>query len=196
MKQITKISAIFLLLFAAATFAQTEWEFDKSHSKIGFSVTHLVITDVEGQFKEFTGTIKTKGDDFENAEIEFEANTASIDTDNEDRDKHLRADDFFNAEKYPNLTFKSKSFKKVEDDEYKLIGDLTIKGVTKEVELDVEYRGTVKDPWGNTKAGFELEGKINRFDYNLKWNKTLETGGLVVDNEVEIFANLELKKGK
>ncbi|PID62962.1 MAG: hypothetical protein CR986_00605 [Ignavibacteriae bacterium] len=185
-----------LLLFATILSAQNEWKFDKSHSKVGFSVTHLVITDVEGQFKDFDGKIIAKGDSFEDAEIEFEAKVASIDTDNEDRDKHLKADDFFNAEKYPKLTFKSKSFKKVDDSEYKLIGDLTIKDVTKEVELNVEYRGTVKDPWGNTKAGFELEGEINRFDYNLKWSKTLETGGLVVSDKVEIFAKLELQKVK
>ena len=119
---------------------------------------------------------------------------ASIDTDNEKRDEHLRSDDFFNAEKYPQLKFVSKSFKKVDENEYKMVGDLTMRDVTKEVELDVELNGTVVDPWGNTKAGFNLVGEINRFDYNLKWSKALETGGLVVGEDVEIIGKLQLMK--
>ncbi len=191
-----KIIAATLILTVSLTFAQTTWDFDKSHSKIGFSVTHLVITDVEGNFKEFEGSITTSGDDFENAKIEFSANVASINTDNEKRDEHLRSDDFFNAEKFPQLTFKSKSFSKVDDKNYKLVGDLTIRDVTKEVELNVVYNGTVEDPWGNTKSGFSLEGEINRFDYNLKWNKTIEAGGLVVGEDVTILAKLQLVKQK
>ena len=190
------IIAATLILTVSFTFAQTTWSFDKSHSKIGFSVTHLVITDVEGNFKEFEGTITTSGDDFENAKIEFSANVASINTENEKRDEHLRSDDFFNAEKFPQLTFKSKSFSKVDDKNYKLVGDLTIRDVTKEVELNVVYNGTVEDPWGNTKSGFSLEGEINRFDYNLKWNKTIEAGGLVVGEDVTILAKLQLVKQK
>ena len=191
-----KIIAATLILTVSLTFAQTTWDFDKSHSKIGFSVTHLVITDVEGNFKEFEGSITTSGDDFENAKIEFSANVASINTENEKRDEHLRSDDFFNAEKFPQLTFKSKSFSKVDDKNYKLVGDLTIRDVTKEVELNVVYNGTVEDPWGNTKSGFSLEGEINRFDYNLKWNKTIEAGGLVVGEDVTILAKLQLVKQK
>ena len=191
-----KIIAAILILSVSFTFAQTTWNFDKSHSKIGFSVTHLVITDVEGNFKEFEGTITTSSDDFENAKIEFSAEISSINTDNEKRDGHLKSDDFFNAEKFPQLKFKSKSFKKIDEKNYKLIGDLTIRDVTKEVELDVKYNGTVNDPWGNTKSGFSLRGEVNRFDYNLKWDKTIETGGFVVGEEVTILANLQLVKQK
>lgn len=189
-----KIAVLLFFTSAMLTFAQTNWAFDKAHSKIGFSVSHLVITDVEGNFKEFDASVTTDGDNWENAKIEFTAEIASIDTDNEKRDEHLRSDDFFNAEMYPQLKFVSKSFNKVEGNEYKLVGDLTIRDVTKEVELEVELNGTVVDPWGNTKAGFDLEGEINRFDYGLKWSKALETGGLVVGEDVEIIGKLQLMK--
>ena len=190
------LKTLFALLFISVsfTFAQTTWDFDKSHSKIGFSVTHLLITEVEGQFKEFEANIVSPNEDFENATIEFSANIASIDTDNDKRDNHLKSDDFFNAEKFPKMTFKSNSFTKIDANNYKLVGDLTIRDVTKEVELAVKYNGTVKDPWGNTKAGFSLEGVINRFDFNLKWNSAIESGGLVVSEDVTIFAKLQLIK--
>ncbi|MCW8848707.1 MAG: YceI family protein [Melioribacteraceae bacterium] len=190
------LKALVALLFISVsfTFAQTSWDFDKSHSKIGFSVTHLLITDVEGQFKDFEGTIISSGDDFEGAKIDFSADIASIDTDNEKRDGHLKSDDFFNAEKFPKMTFKGKSFTKTNSKNYKLVGDLTIRDVTKEVELDVKYNGTVTDPWGNTKAGFALEGVVNRFDFNLKWNSAIESGGLVVGEDVTILAKLQLIK--
>ncbi len=195
MKKI-KLVALLLLLTFSLTAAQTNWSFDKSHSKIGFSVTHLVITDVEGQFKDFDATIISTADNFENTKIEFSAKVASIDTDNEKRDNHLKADDFFNAEKFPTLSFKSKSFKKGEGKNYKLVGDLTIRDITKEVSLDVKYNGTINDPWGNTKAGFRLSGEINRFDFGLKWGAALETGGLVVGEDVTLNINLELTKQK
>lgn len=190
------LKSIIVLLLLTATFVhgQSNWEIDKSHSKIGFSVSHLVISEVDGNFSEFDGSLVSTGADFENAKIEFSANTASINTDNEKRDNHLKADDFFGAEKFPKLTFVSKSFKKVDGKNYKLVGDLTIKDVTKEVELGVVLNGTIKDPWGNTKAGFTLKGEINRFDYNLKWSKALEAGGLVVGENVEIIGKLELAK--
>jgi len=189
-----KVSLVLLFLTVSLSFAQTNWSIDKSHSKVGFSVTHLVITDVEGKFNDFDATIVSNSDDFDGAKIDFSANIASIDTDNEKRDGHLKSDDFFNAESFPKLTFKGKSFKKVDGKNYKLVGDLTIRDVTKEVELDVKYNGTVVDPWGNTKAGFSLEGEINRFDYNLKWDAAIETGSLVVGKEVTILAKLQLVK--
>ena len=189
-----KISAVLLLLTVSFAFAQSTWKFDKAHSRVGFSVSYLVITDVEGNFEEFEGTITSKGDDFQDATIEFTAEISSINTENEKRDSHLQSDDFFNAENFPQLMFKSKSFKKMDDKNYKLVGDLTMRDVTKEVELDVVYNGMVNDPWGNTKAGFSLKGEVNRFDYNLKWNKTVEAGGLVVSEEVTILANLTLVK--
>jgi polyisoprenoid-binding protein YceI len=184
------------LILSSFVIAQTNWNFDKSHSKLGFSVSHMVITDVDGNFKEFDGTIITEGDNFENTKIELSANVASIDTDNEKRDNHLKSDDFFNAEKFPKLTFVGKSFTKVDDKNYKLLGDLTIRDKTKEVELDVEFNGMVNDSWGNTRAGFHLEGVINRFEFDLKWNNALETGGLIVGEEVTIIGKIELIKQK
>lgn len=189
-----KVSFILLFLTVSLSLAQTNWSIDKSHSKVGFSVTHLVITDVEGKFNDFDATIVSNSDGFDGAKIDFSANIASIDTDNEKRDSHLKSDDFFNAESFPKLTFKGKSFKKVDGKNYKLVGDLTIRDVTKEVELDVKFNGTVVDPWGNTKAGFSLEGEINRFDYNLKWDAAIETGSLVVGKDVTILAKLQLVK--
>lgn len=189
-----KFLALVLFLFTASLFAQTTWSVDKSHSKVGFSVSHLVITDVEGYFKDYDAQITTEGDDFSKAKIDFTINTNSIFTDNEDRDKHLRSDDFFNSEMYPQMTFKAKSMRKVGGNKYKLTGDLTIRDVTKKVDLDVVYNGMVKDPWGNTKAGFKVTGKINRFDYNLKWNKAIETGALVVGREVKLVIDLQLVK--
>lgn len=189
-----KILAALLLLTVSFTFAQSTWKFDKAHSRVGFSVSYLVITDVEGNFEEFEGAITSNGDDFHDATIEFTAEISSINTENEKRDSHLQSDDFFNAENFPQLIFKSKSFKKIDDKNYKLVGDLTMRDVTKEVELHIVYNGMVNDPWGNTKAGFSLKGEVNRFDYNLKWNKTVEAGGLVVSDEVTILANLTLVK--
>ncbi|MCB0751369.1 MAG: YceI family protein [Ignavibacteriae bacterium] len=188
--------AILLLAAASFSFAQTNWSIDKSHSKIGFSVTHLVITEVEGKFKNFEAKITTANENFDGASIEFTADVNSIDTYNEKRDQHLMSDDFFNAEKFPKLIFKSKSFKKVDDKNYKLVGDLTIRDITKEVTLDAKYGGTITDPWGNTKAGFKIDGDINRFDYGLKWDAAIETGGLVVSKDVKLIINLELNKQK
>jgi polyisoprenoid-binding protein YceI len=189
-----KFLASVIFLISSSVFAQTTWSVDKSHSKVGFSVTHLVITDVEGYFKNYDATITTKDDDLTTANVDFTINTSSIFTDNNDRDNHLRSDDFFNAEKYPQMIFKGKSLKKVGDKKYKLIGDFTIRDVTKQITLDVTYNGTVKDPWGNTKAGFKVTGEIDRFDYNLKWDKSIETGSLVVGKEVELVIDLQLVK--
>ncbi len=195
MKNIKILLLVFFLTISIVS-AQTKWKFDKAHTNIGFSVTHLVITDVEGNFKKFGGTVITNGDNFENAQVEFWADVNSINTENEKRDKHLKSDDFFNAEKFPKLTFKSKSFTKVGENKYKMVGDLTIRGITKEVELDVIHNGTIKDPWGNTRAGFKITGEINRFDFGLKWNKLMEFGGAVVGKTVRLNINTELKKVK
>lgn len=194
-----KIFSLFLLFAFGFVFpagAQTTWTFDKAHTTIGFEVTHLVITTVDGKFKEFDGSVTTKGDSFDGAQIEFTADVASIDTENEKRDAHLKSDDFFNAEKYPKLVFKSTSMKKTGKNKYKLTGDLTIRDKTKRVNLDVTYNGTTKDPWGNTKAGFKLRGTVNRFDYDLKWNTMTEAGGAVVGKDVDFNINIQLvKKG-
>lgn len=189
-----KFLAMVLFLVSSSLFAQTMWTVDKTHSKVGFRVTHLVITDVEGYFKNYDAAITTNGDDLTTANIDFTINTSSIFTDNNDRDNHLRSDDFFNSEKYPQMIFKSKSMKKASDNKYKLIGDFTVRDVTKQIELDVKFNGTVKDNRGNTKAGFKVTGEINRFDYNLKWDKVIEAGSLVVGKEVELVIDLQLVK--
>lgn len=184
-----------LLFFSVTSFAQqTIWKFDKAHSQVQFKVTHLVISEVTGSFKDFDGTVKTVGEDFATTEIEFTIQTKSINTGVEKRDNHLRSDDFFNAEKFPQIVFKNKSMRKVGDNKYKLVGDLTIRDVTKQVELDVVLGGMVNDGSGNRRAGFKLTGTVNRFDYNLKWNALIEAGGAVVGPEVEIICNVELVK--
>lgn len=183
---------LLLVALTLTTSAQETWRFDKAHSTIGFHVTHMVIAEVDGKFKKYEGTVKTKGDDFSNASVNFEVDVASIDTDNDKRDEHLRSDDFFNAEKYPKMTFVGKSMKKTGNDTYKLMGDLTIRDVTKSVTLDVKHNGTIKDPWGNTRAGFSMSGALNRFDYNLKWNNLMEAGGAVVGKEVRLDIDVEL----
>ena len=174
------ISALLALFSLVSINAQSKWTVDKSHSKVQFSVTHLIIAEVTGQFKSFDANVEASKDDFTDAKIEFSADVNSVTTDNEGRDKHLKSDDFFNAEKFPKITFVGKSFKKVNGKNYKLVGDFTIRDVTKQITLDVVYNGSVKDPWGNTKAGFKIKGEVNRFDYNLKWNTLMEAGGAVV----------------
>ncbi|MDR6562108.1 MULTISPECIES: YceI family protein [unclassified Arcicella] len=171
----------------------TIWAIDPSHSEVQFKVKHLVITTVTGHFKEFSGTVEA-GDDFEDAKISFEAKVDSISTNSEQRDGHLKSADFFEVEKYPTLSFTSTKFTKKDDDEFELVGDLTIKGVTNPVKLAVEYGGTATDPWGNVKAGFELTAKINRKDFGLTWNAPTEAGGVLVSEEVKLIANIQLLK--
>ncbi|MBN1185731.1 MAG: YceI family protein [Bacteroidales bacterium] len=182
--------------FSTPLFSQDKWTVDQAHSKIGFIVTHLVIAEVEGSFNNYAGTITTSKDDFSDAVIDFSVDVNSINTDNEMRDNHLKGDDFFNAGKFPEMTFKSTSFKKVSGNIYSLEGDLTIRDVTKNVKFDVMYGGSIQDPYGNTKAGFKAKSTINRFDYNLKWNAVTEAGSAVVSQDVEIILKLEFTKGK
>ncbi|PKL82656.1 MAG: polyisoprenoid-binding protein [Ignavibacteriae bacterium HGW-Ignavibacteriae-3] len=191
-----RIAVLIALISFVTISAQTKWTLDKAHSKVQFTVTHLVISEVTGQFKSFDANIEASREDFTDAKIDFSADVNSISTDNEGRDKHLKSDDFFNAEKFPKLTFKGKSLTKVNGKNYKLVGDLTIRDITKEVTLDVVFNGSVKDPWGNIVAGFKIKGEINRFDYNLKWNTLIEAGGAVVGKTVEMVVDLELKKSK
>lgn len=188
------ISLATALLLAANLQAQGKWEIDASHSNIQFNVTHLVVSEVNGSFRKFSGSASTDKADFDGAKIEFSADVNSIFTDNENRDKHLMGDDFFNAEKFPKLTFVGKSFKKIGDKKYELVGDLTIRDVTKTVTLQATYGGTITDPWKNTKAGFKLSGTINRKDFGLKWNALMEGGGAVVGDEVELVCKIELLK--
>ncbi|MEM7552177.1 MAG: YceI family protein [Bacteroidota bacterium] len=176
-----------------STSAQSTWKADPTHTKVSFAVSHLVISEVEGQFGEFDISATSKNEDFNGESIEVNIKVNSVDTDNEQRDGHLKSGDFFDAEKHPQIKFKGKSLKK-SGKKYKLVGDLTIRDVTKTVEFEADYNGTVKDPWGNTRAGFKIEGTINRFDYGLKYNDLLEAGGAVVGEEVDITVNVELIK--
>lgn len=171
----------------------TTWSLDKAHTNVKFSVSHLVISDVEGNFKSVDGTMESSKADLSDAKITFTADVASINTDNEMRDNHLKSDDFFNAAKYPQIKFVSTSFVPLGNNKYTLVGNLTIRDVTKPVTFDVKYGGTVT-AMGGTHAGFKATGKIDRFDYNLKWNKTTEAGGLVAGKEVEITLNVDFKK--
>jgi len=188
----TRILTIAFLLVFSIGMAQETWVLDKSHTNIEFNVTHLVISEVNGNFHEFDGKVVNSTPDFDGAEIEFTANIASIDTDNEQRDNHLKSEDFFNAESYPKLKFEGVLVR--EQSDYKLRGAMTIRGVTNPIVFDVKYNGTITDPWGNQKAGFKIRGILNRFDYGLKWNTMMEAGGAVVGEDVEIICNVELQK--
>ncbi|MBL7697418.1 MAG: YceI family protein [Chitinophagaceae bacterium] len=170
-----------------------KWSVDKAHSSVKFTVTHLVVSEVEGSFKLFDGSMENGKADLSDAKISFKVDVNSIDTDNERRDGHLKSDDFFNAEKYPSMTFTSTSVTPAGGNKYKLAGNLTIRDVTKPVVFDVTYGGSAA---ANTKLGFKAQTTINRFDYNLKWDKATESGGLVVSKEVLITVNAQLNKVK
>lgn len=167
----------------------TNWSIDTAHSEITFKVKHMMISTLSGEFKDFQATAKTNGDVFTNAEIEFSAKIDSVNTNNADRDAHLKGDDFFNAEKFPELKFKSKSF-----DGEKLVGDLTIRDVTKEITLDADFNGVAEDMYGQTKAGIEMSGAINRKDFNLTWSAVTEAGNVIVSDKVRLIMNVEFTK--
>ena len=172
---------------------RVKWIADPMHTSIGFSVKHMMLTTVRGEFEKYTIEAETIGEDFMNSIITFTAETASINTRNEGRDKHLTGEDFFNVEKYPTLTFKPTKFELVDNDgSYEMCGDLTIGDITKNIKLDVEFGGILKDPWGNAKAGFTINGKINRKDWNLNWNAALEGGGILVSEDVKINCEVQL----
>ncbi len=173
--------------------ATTNWVFDPAHSELQFKVKHLLISTVTGSFKEFDGSV-TADDNFDNAQINFETSIDSLSTHNEQRDEHLKSPDFFESATYPKLSFVSTKFDRKSDDTYELEGNLTIKGITKPITLKVDYNGTAQDPYGNTKAGFELNGKINRKDFGLTWNALTEAGGMVVSDEVKLLGNIQLLK--
>ncbi len=172
------------------------WKIDPVHSEIKFKVKHLVVSTVTGQFNKFEGTVESDKPDFTDAKIKFEADVNSIDTKNEQRNNHLKSADFFDAANYPKLAFLSKSIKKKSDNEYEVVGDLTIRQTTKEIKLDVVYNGTVKGFGGVDVAGFEITGNLNRFDYGLQWNALTEVGGIVVAEDVKIEISAELNKAE
>jgi polyisoprenoid-binding protein YceI len=170
-----------------------KWTLDKAHTNVKFSVTHLVISDVEGSFKTFDATMESSKPDFSDAKINFTVQVASINTDNEKRDGHLKSPDFFDATKYPEIKFVSTSFVSLGDNKYTLVGNLTIRDVTKPVTFEVKYGGTVKS-YDGIHAGFKATSKIDRFDFNLKWNAATEAGGAVVGKDVDITLNVDFKK--
>jgi polyisoprenoid-binding protein YceI len=197
MRTIKRSLAAALLIVSWGLNAQTNWKVDASHSKLGFKVTHLMVSETEGKFKVYEGNVASKTEtDFTDAKIDFSVDAASIDTDDDKRDGHLKSADFFDVEKYPKMTFKSTSMKpgKIKGT-YDLEGELTMHGVTKKVKLTaIGASKTVKDPWGNTKYAFKVTGKLNRTDYGLKWNAALEGGGVVVSEDVNVDITIELNK--
>lgn len=170
----------------------TKWVIDTMHSEVQFKVKHLVISTVTGSFKQFDGKMLTDGEDLENAKVQFEIEASSIDTNQEMRDNHLRSGDFFETDKFPKISFESSAFKKLSDEKYSMIGTLTIKEVSKEVELAVEYGGTGRDAYGVLKRGFEVLGKINRKDFGLTYNALTEAGGLTIGEEIKVMANIQV----
>lgn len=173
---------------------RNKWSLDPTHSEIQFKVKHLMISTVTGSFNKFQGTVETTGDDFGTANIEFSADIDSISTNNEQRDAHLKNGDFFDAANHPQLVFKSEKLEKTDDENYKVYGTLSMRGVSKNIVLNAEFGGVTVDPWGNTRAGFSITGKINRFDYGISFGAVTETGGLLLGDEVKIFSNVELVK--
>jgi polyisoprenoid-binding protein YceI len=196
-KTLLVVVASLMLTASAANVARAEkWNIDVAHSTLTFEVSHMVISKAKGRFTDFTGSIHFKGEDVADGSVEIVAQTASVDTDNEDRDKHLRSDEFFETEKYPTMSFKSTKVGKVKDGKFTLTGNLTIKDVTKEVTFDCEFRGVVKDPWGNTRSGFSAATTINRQDFNVSWSSLLDGGGLTLGNDVDLKLEIEATKAK
>ena len=176
------------------TATKTLWNIDPTHSEVQFKAKHLVISTVTGSFSSFDGQIEAEGDNFENAQASFTADIDSITTNNEDRDQHLKSDDFFNAEEHPQLKFESTAVEKTGDQQYKVTGDMTIRDVTNKVELDVVHGGTVSDQYGQTKAGFEVAGTINRKEFGLTWDAVTEAGNVVVGDQINLQLNVQFIK--
>ena len=176
------------------TAVKTTWGIDTTHTEVQFKVKHLVISTVTGFFKKFEGSLESESEDFDGAQVNFKLDTNSIDTNQADRDGHLKSADFFAAEQYPTIDFTG-SLAKVEGSEYTLDGALTLHGITKAIVLNVDFGGTIVDPWGNNRAGFEISGKLNRKDFGLNWNALTEAGGMVVSEEVKLHINAELIRG-
>jgi len=184
-----------VMLLAAAlavpSLSADVWKIDRSHSNVGFTVTHMVISKVKGQFNEFDGTINFDGKDFASVSVEVKIDPRTIDTGNERRDGHLKSADFFAADSLPTMTFKSKKIIPGKDGAFTIVGDLTMRGVTKEVTLNAQFNGSIADPGGSTRAGFSAAVKVNRQDWGVSWSKTLDTGGLVASNDVQIVLEVE-----
>ena len=171
--------------------ATTKWIIDPSHSEIHFKVRHLMVSYVTGGFKQFNAEVETEDDDITTAKIKFTADVNSISTNNDQRDDHLKTNDFFDAGNHPQLVFESSNLEKIDDENYKLHGTLIMRGVSKKIVLNVEYGGTTQDPWGNTRTGFSVTGKINRKDFGVSFGMVSETGGILLGYDVSINANTE-----
>ncbi len=182
-------TTLLALLINAAVFAQTTWIADKAHTRVRFTATHMLIAEVSGEFREFEGKIVTKNEDFSDAEVTFTTVVSSLDTDNEGRDKDLKSDNFFNAEEFPELKVNGKITK--EGDKYYLVGEMTIRDVTKPIKFDLKYNGKMNSRRG-TKAGFKVTGTVNRFEYGMKFNRLVETGGMMVSEDIEISVTSEM----
>ncbi len=189
------VFAAVVSVLASAGFAADKYTIDASHSLVGFSVKHMLVTNVKGRFKDYSGTLVYDEKDPTKSSVNVAIKTASITTDNEKRDEHLRAPDFFDAQTYPEITFKSTKIEK-RGDGLVMIGALTMRGVAKQVEIPVTINGTVQDPWGNTRIGAEGGTKVNRQDYGINWNKAMDNGGLVVGNDVTIDLQIEFVKAQ
>ena len=174
--------------------SKTKWVLDPSHSELQFKVRHLMVSYVTVQFKQFDASVVTSGEDFTTAKVTFSAPVDSISTNNDQRDAHLKNNDFFDAENHPELKFESDRFEKISEDEYKVYGTLTIRGTSNKVVLNAEFGGITTDPWGNTRTGFTITGKINRKDYGVSFGMVSETGGVLLGDEVKISANAEFIK--
>ena len=190
-----KISTLVLAMaISVVTFAQSTWNIDPSHSSVNFSVSHLVISEVDGTFKTFKGSLVSDAEDFSNAKISFEIDVNSVNTQDAKRDGHLKGEDFFHTEKYPKITFTSTSFKKGKGSKYILKGNLTMRGVTKAISLDVKYGGTAKGPYGYTRAGFKITGSLDRIAYGVAYNGKTETGALMIGEDIDLIIKLEFIK--
>jgi polyisoprenoid-binding protein YceI len=180
------------LIFGKVNAQNTNWNLDKTHSSVGFSVEHMMVSETAGQFNDFTTSFKSDKPDFTDVKGDLTIQVASVDTKEPKRDGHLKSPDFFDAEKYPTIKFEIKQFQKLKDKEYKLVGNLTMHGVTRSVTLNGKFAGIVKDPYGMTRTGIRISGEIDRYDFGLKYNAAMEAGGMVIGQKVSINCNIEL----
>jgi polyisoprenoid-binding protein YceI len=195
MRRKTLITSVILILMAGTSFAAGTYTIDSVHSNVAFKVRHLV-SRTGGQFTDFSGTITADFENLAGSGVELVIKTASIDTKDEGRDKHLRSEDFFDVEKFPEITFSSSKITKVDDTSFAVVGELNMHGVSRQITLTVTYLGEATDPWGGTRAGYQLSTTLNRKDYGISWNKALDNGGLILGDEVEISIDLEVVKKK
>jgi polyisoprenoid-binding protein YceI len=197
MKKYLKTIAVSLIIFSFSLLSHGQniiWNLDKSHSTIGFSIDHLMISETTGKFDDYSVNVKSDKSDFTDAVFSFEAKVKSINTNDAKRDEHLSSADFFNSEKYPNISFVGKKFTKLKGNQYNVTGELTMHGITKAITLNAKFGGIVKDPWGGTRAGISITGELDRYEFDLKYNNVLEAGGLAIGQKVKLNISVELIK--